>query len=119
MFLHGKGTCSLRERKFLKDEGCLYMTPVDWNNFEIAMCFEAGRFYIGVVKKESTGPVCDRFECLEECNDEWCGGWSWLPDRFHHFSYDTVPEILSGEFAKEIEKIVDQILCEAKERSDL
>lgn len=118
-FCMERGLVLSGKESFLKDEGCLNMTPVDWNNFEIAMCFEAGRFYIGVVKKESTGPVCDRFECLEECDNEWCGGWSWLPDRFHHFSYDTVPEILSGEFAKEIEKIVDQILCEAKERSDL
>ena len=36
-----------------------------------------------------------------------------MPGKYSHFSYDTVPEIISGAFADEIMKVVRQIKDEA------
>ena len=94
------------------------MTPVSWKTYELSLECDSrywGAICIGVHRKDcdEKGEKCAHFKCLPKANDLWCGGWIELPGKYSHFSYDTVPEIISGAFADEIMKVVRQIKDEA------
>lgn len=93
------------------------LTPRNWKFHDLLFGFESTNWrnlYVGVRKKESNDKGCSKFKCLRYGNELWCGGWEYLPSKFSRLSYDTVPEIISGEFAEKIFELVKKIKAEAE-----